>query len=445
MKIAVVGAGISGLSAAWLLSKRHDVVLYERNEYIGGHSNTAEVCDESGHRIPVDTGFVVYNADCYPNLVALFDYLSVPTAETEMSFSVSMNSGDYEYSGNGLSGLFAQRRNLFNSSHWVMTAEILRFFREVSELEVSSLDPHCSLGSWLAANRYSDFFIQRHILPMGAAIWSTPAETMLAFPLAAFTRFFSNHGLLIANVNKRPIWRTVRGGSRQYVDRLLRDFRGTFAMNAPVISICRKPRHVAIEIADGGIERFDHCVVATHADEALKLISDTDDLERGLLGAFSYADNTAILHTDARVMPRRQRAWASWNYTGDESGNRLSVTYWMNRLQPLESSNDYFVTLNPSHQLPEERVLKRMHYQHPIFDARAMTAQRDLWSLQGRRRTWFAGSYFGYGFHEDGLQSGLAVAEDLGGVKRPWTLADERDRILSPAAHRGAAVAAAAE
>lgn len=445
MKIAVVGAGISGLGAAWLLSRSHDVSLFEQNAHIGGHADTAEVVEGDGRILPVDTGFIVYNTASYPNLVALFDYLDVPTAETDMSFAVSLDGGRYEYSGNGAGGLFAQRRNLLSPAHWGMVGDILRFFREVSSLDPTTLDVNISIGAWLDRNGYGDYFVRRHILPMGAAIWSTPANDMLGFPMAAFARFFANHGLLVADVKKRPPWRTVRGGSRAYVRRVLGDFSGDHFANRCVAGIGREPAGVRLTFRDGGVERFDECVIATHADEALRLLGDADDMERRLLGAFSYSRNEAVLHTDTGLMPLRKRAWASWNYTGDGGGEALSVSYWMNRLQPLETARDYFVTLNPWREIAATFVIKQSSYRHPIFDVTAMQAQRDLWSLQGRRATWFAGSYFGYGFHEDGLQAGLAVAEDLGGLCRPWTVAGSRARILSPAAHSRNALQVAAE
>lgn len=436
MKIAVVGSGIAGLGAAWLLSKRHDVVVFDRNAYFGGHSNTVTV-DEAGRGVPIDTGFIVYNVAAYPNLVALFDALRVPTAETEMSFSVSLGAGAYEYCGDGLTGLFAQRRNIASPGHWMMVRDILRFFREVSALDTARMPPDLSLADWLALRGYGKSFIIRHILPMGAAIWSMPAERMLAFPMAAFARFFSNHGLLIPDVDSRPPWRTVRGGSREYVKRLMADSPAQFRADQAAVRVERVREGVSVATTEGNEHLFDSCVIATHADEALGLLADADDMERNLLGAFGYSTNQAVLHRDASMMPRRRRAWASWNYVGDGDAERLCVTYHMNRLQPLDTVRDYFVTLNPWRDIDPGTILRSMTYMHPIFDGAAMTAQQDLWALQGRRRIWFAGSYFGYGFHEDGLQSGLAVAEDLGGLERPWTVDGARDRILSPAARDG--------
>lgn len=431
MRIAVVGSGISGLSAAWLLSQAHDVTLFEKEGRLGGHSNTVEVPWPDGGSGPVDTGFIVYNTACYPNLIAMFEHLGVPTAPTRMSFSVSLNRGDYEYSGTGAQGLFGQPGNLFRPDHWRMAADILRFFREARSMidgvgEGGGDGVGQSLGEWLHARRFSSVFIERHVLPMGAAIWSTPSRDVLEFPAAAFARFFANHGLL--QVRNRPQWRTVRGGSRAYVMRLLEAFRGRIITADPVTSVSRAGPEVTIARASGAKERFDRCLLATHADEALALLPDADAEERQLLGAFRYARNEAVLHRDRRLMPRRRRLWSSWNYLGGDKGE-LSVTYWMNRLQPLTTVSDHFVTLNPAREIAPAETLARLVYHHPMYDRAAIAAQSRLWSLQGRRRTWFAGSYFGWGFHEDGLQAGLAAAEDLGGVSRPWQVEGQSSRI----------------
>jgi predicted NAD/FAD-binding protein len=429
--IAVVGSGISGLSAAWLLSRRHAVSLFERDWRAGGHSNTVEVAGPS-QPVAVDTGFIVYNTASYPNLVALFDHLKVPTAPTRMGFSVSIDEGQYEYSGNNLASLVGQPINVLRPGHWLMIADILRFFRnardDLPHLESSSQ----TLGSYLSGNGYSEAFISRHILPMAAAIWSTPSSEILAFPAAAFVRFFDNHGLL--RLSGRPQWRTVKGGSREYVRRMLDALTGMVALGTPVLSIRRTLRGVAVQTR-AGTQWFDACVVATHADEAVALLADADGEERGLLGAFRYTKNQAVLHTDGRFMPKRRRLWSSWNYLGaaHETDTSMSVTYWMNALQPLQTTQDLFVTLNPRLPVRPDRKIATIAYRHPVFDRCAMAAQRELWALQGRRRTWFCGSYFGYGFHEDGLQSGLAVAEDVGGVRRPWTVDNESDRLtLTP-------------
>ncbi len=430
MKVAVVGSGVTGLSAAWLLGQKHEVSLFEVNNRIGGHSNTV-VVKSGGRPCPIDTGFIVYNVASYPNLIALFEHLDVPTTPTDMSFSVSMEQGRYEYNGNGLLGLFGQPQNLLSLQHLRMTRDILRFFRETSALDVNQIDPDVSLGRWLEQNGYSKAFVRRHILPMGAAIWSTPAQDMLDFPFAAFVRFFANHGLL--QVAHRPQWRTVVGGSREYVRRILQAFDGTVRTDEGAAQVVRHANGVDITTTKGNQETYDACVLACHGDEALNVLASPTDDEQNLLSKFRYAQNRAVLHRDASQMPKRRHLWTSWNYLseGDDDAQRLAVTYWMNLLQPLETSTDYFVTLNPITPIAPETIVTEIDYSHPLYDAAAMQAQKDLWCLQGKNRTWFAGSYFGYGFHEDGLQAGLAVAEDLGGVTRPWQVHNPRGRILA--------------
>ncbi len=429
LKVAVVGAGISGLAAAWLLSARHQVALYEQEARPGGHAHTVDVATRDG-TVAVDTGFIVYNLATYPNLIALLAHLGVATAPAPMTFAVSLDGGAYEYNGNNLVGLLGGAGNLVRPDHWRMLADIFRFFREAPALAGTEGEA-VTLGEYLIQERYSRAFIDRHILPMAAAIWSCPSETMLEFPAAAFARFFANHGLL--QVQGRPQWRTVVGGSRVYVERLLGAMRAPPRLSARVTSIRRDASSVRIADSSGHVESFDRVVVATHADQALRLLADADPLERELLGAFGYSQNIAVLHRDPALMPRRRRLWSSWNYVGHKSSgaDRLSVSYWMNSLQPLATEEDLFVTLNPA-VLPAANLLdRRIDYAHPVLDARAMAAQRRLWELQGRRRVWFAGSYFGYGFHEDGLQSALLAAEELGGVERPWRVADPSGRVLA--------------
>ncbi len=429
LKIAVVGAGIGGMAAAWLLGRadgRHDVTLFDAEPRAGGHANTVDVATPDG-RCPIDTGFIVYNTACYPNLIALFAHLDVPTAPTAMTFAVSLAGGGYEYSGSGIRGLFGQPANALRVGHWRMCLDILRFFRAAEAMTAAAADERLSLGAWLEQRRYSRDFIDRHILPMGAAIWSAPAEEILAYPAAAFARFFANHGLL--QVRNRPQWRTVAGGSQVYVEKLLADYRGEVRCGAEVVRVARAPGGATLSFADGQQAQFDHVVLATHADQALALLADADADERRRLAPFRYAMNEAVLHTDARLMPRRRRLWSSWNFIGGGAASPPCVSYWMNALQPLATATDYFVTLNPPMPVAPTQVVARFNYTHPIFDSAAISAQRHLWQLQGRRRTWFCGSYFGAGFHEDGLQAGLAVAEALGGVRRPWTVADESGRI----------------
>lgn len=430
-RIAVIGSGISGLSAAWLLGKCADVVLYESESRAGGHANTVLAPHSVLGPVAVDTGFIVYNDRNYPNLVALLKHLDVPTEDSNMSFSASLRGGAFEYSGSGLAGLLGQNRNAINPRFWRMVADIMRFYRQAPALLERDDMKAVSLGAYLDANRYSQVFVEDHLLPMGAAIWSTTAEDMRAYPLHAFLRFFVSHGLVL--LKGRPHWKTVSGGSREYVTRLLAAFSGEIRLNSAVSSVRRGASGVTVTDRAGHADRFDDAVIATHADQALAMLADADEEERRLLGAFDYTRNTAVLHSDARLMPKRRQVWASWNYIGEreQDGERpLCVTYWMNLLQNIDASHPLFVTLNPSRAVDPARVIGSFDYTHPLFDTKALDAQRRLWSLQGRRGTWFCGAHFGSGFHEDGLQSGLAVAEQLGGIRRPWSVENQSGRIF---------------
>lgn len=434
LNIAVIGSGISGLSAAWLLNQSHNVTLYEQANRIGGHSNTVTTV-VAGKSIPVDMGFIVYNQKTYPNLTALFYHLKVPTQESDMSFSVSLDQGRLEYSGAGFGGLFAQPVNLVRPRFWSMLSDLVRFYRQAPHDIARLADERISLGAYLAAERYRSAFRDDHLLPMAGAIWSAPPAKMLDFPAAAFIRFHENHGLL--QLRDRPVWRTVSGGSRAYVERLSRSIAGRIRINSAVRSIQRGvPYGNLVTDSDGHAEIYDHVVLATNANQALGMLSDASPTERELLGAFRYSRNLAVLHSDESFMPRRRAAWASWNYGGrrDAAAESVCVTYWMNRLQGISGDKPLFVTLNPPQMPQEQSILHAERYEHPVLDAKAMTAQRRLWSLQGDRNTWFCGAYFGAGFHEDGLQAGLAVAEQLGGVRRPWRVPEESGRIaLGPA------------
>lgn len=441
LNIAVVGAGISGLSAAWLLSRGHNVTLYEQSSHLGGHANTVDVEPRPGETLPVDTGFIVYNPPNYPNFCALLDHLAVPTQHAPMTFALSLDNASFEYSGTDLNGFFGQRRNLLRADHWQLLAEISRFFKTAMR-RLDTYPDHTSLGAFLAQENYSPSFVQRHIIPMGAAIWSSSARQMLEFPANAFIAFYANHAML--RFFGRAKWRTVAGGSRAYVKALLADAQMELA--GGVARIHRRNNAVLIAEQSGILRRFDHVVMATHADEALGLLADADLIERNSLDAFPYQTNTAILHSDPRFMPKRRRLWSSWNYLmrGKHHDAELSVTYWMNKLQSLPGPTNYFVTLNPPAEMHPRAVHKRIEYAHPLFDHRAIRTQSKLWALQGRNNTWFAGAYLGYGFHEDGLQTGLKVAEMLGGVRRPWQVENENGRI-APLRFEGFAGRAAAE
>lgn len=423
LKIAVVGSGIAALSSAWLLSHRHRVTLYEKAERLGGHSNTVTAGTTEGE-VPVDTGFICFNDATYPNLIALFEHLGIETRATDMSFAVSLEQGQFEYAA---PGLFAQRRNLVRPRFWSMMSEILRFYRQAPDDLAALTDPELTLGDYLKRQGFSEAFRDDHLLPMAAAIWSSPAHTLMDYPAEAFLRFCGNHGLL--KLVGRPLWRTVEGGSRVYVERLARSIPD-IRLDRGVTAVRRTADGVVVHDSQGFAECFDHVVIGAHADQALAMLDNPTPRERELLGAFRYSRNLTVLHTDKNLMPRRRRAWASWNYIGADDG--LCVTYWMNRLQGLPGQN-LFVTLNPPRPPQPDTLLRSELYDHPIFNAAAMQAQKQLWSLQGQGGVWFCGAHFGAGFHEDGLQSGLAVAEQLGGVRRPWSVQNESGRIHLPA------------
>lgn len=427
-RIAVVGSGISGLAAAWLLAKRHDVTIYERDSRPGGHSRTVDVPLGAGS-VAVDTGFIVYNETTYANLTRLFSHLGVETKASNMSFAVSLDDGALEYSGGAeLRRLFAQRANLFRPRFWSMLRDLLRFYRE-APAHAGKLGL-ATLGEFLVEYRYGRAFRDDHLLPMAAAIWSAPAHAILDYPAETFIRFCENHGLL--KLGDRPKWRTVVGGSRAYVDRMLADFDGRLCLSRGAGRIRRSPGGVTIEDRQGAREIYDHVVIAAHADQALAMLDDPSEREANLLSAFHYSRNLAILHNDPALMPRRRKTWSSWNYLGRRDGQGattdLCVSYWMNRLQGIESDRPLIVTLNPIRAPRRGSVIDSVSFEHPLFNSAALAAQRAFWSMQGERNTWYCGAWLGAGFHEDGLQAGLAVAEELG-CMRPWTLPNPSDRI----------------
>ena len=431
--IAVIGSGISGLSAAWLLSKEYDVTLFEADDRIGGHTNTVEI-ESNGTTVPVDTGFICFNEATYPNLTAMFKHLQIDVHPTDMNFAASMANGAYEYAGGTYLGLIGQPSNIFKPRHWAMVKDILRFFKEASK-DLALLSEDETLSQYLKRNNYSAYFTDAHLLPMAAAIWSSRLEDIMDYPARAFIQFFKNHGLL--QVEGRPKWGTVNGGSRQYIEKILAESTFTVKTNSPIENILRRPESVTVQVEGGDAHEFDQIVIASHADQALTMLDQPSAEEANLLGCFDYAKNHAVLHRDRKLMPKRRLTWASWNYLDfakelDQprtEAKDLCVTYWMNSLQNLATKEQVFVTLNPSHNIEIENVDARFDYMHPLFDAAALRAQKELWSLQGMNRTWFCGAHFGAGFHEDGLQSGLAVAERLGGIRRPWDVENQSGRI----------------
>ncbi len=425
--VAVVGSGIAGLAAAWHLARSgYEVTLIEADARPGGHSNTVDA-ELDGEVFAVDTGFIVYNEQTYPNLTRLFLETGVDTAASNMSFGVSANG--LEYSGTGLRGLFAQPWNAVRPRFVSMLWSLFRFYRDARGLHPA---PDTTLSELLAEGGYSKAFAEDHLLPMMAAIWSAEADTVGEMQAQAFLDFFTNHGLL--QFRNRPQWRTVTGGSRTYVDALLAEPGIELELGTPVQRVERGVGGVRVTTS-GGTRQFDEVVLATHADRTLALLQNPSEDERRVLEAFAYTPSTAWLHTDAELMPRRRAAWASWNYLGSEDG-RLCVSYWMNNLQALATQRDVLLTLNPTQE--PRGVLGRFEYEHPVQNARTAAMRRRLWSLQGSRRTWFCGAYFGYGFHEDGLQSGLAVAEQISGRPRPWNLPNPHTRIHVTSVQRAA-------
>jgi predicted NAD/FAD-binding protein len=421
-KLAVIGAGIAGMSMAWLARDAFDVTLYEAESRLGGHADT-QLITLDGVEVAVDTGFIVLNDRNYPNLEGFFRELGVTTHDTEMSFGVSIGDGALEYGGSNLGQMFAQKSNLLRPRFWRMIQDILKFNREAPALlDTASVE---TLGDYLDRNKYGVGFMEDHILPMGAAIWSASVAGMRAFPARHFVRFFHNHGLL--TINDRPQWRTVTGGSRQYVAKLRAVLGDRVRAGEPVRQVARGDGAVAVT-TDADTRHYDQVVLACHADQALAMIAAPSAGERAVLGAVGFQPNRAVLHTDTRLMPRRRAVWSAWNYLSRDAGdhgNAISVTYWMNALQGMQTAKPLLVSLNPLIEPDPAQVLLSRDYTHPRFDTAAMAAQEALPGIQGQDRLWFAGAWTGWGFHEDGIASAVRVGQALG-LAVPWQAAAAR-------------------
>ncbi len=439
-RVAVIGSGISGASAAWLLRDQADVTLLESGPRFGGHTHTYHIDGEKP--VAVDTGFMVFNRQNYPLLGALFDHLGVSSYPTDMSFSASFEQGRMEYAGTDLNTLFGQRKNLVNTRFWGMLFNVVRFNRLAQQALSQRLPAALTLGEFLDRNGFNETFRTHYLYPMAAAIWSCPRNQIAQFPTVSFLRFFANHGLI--RLADRPQWLTVEGGSSTYMDRLIGDLGTRARCNAPVAQVKRTADGVYLIDADGTHQAFDEVVFACHSDQALRLLADPSPSERHLLGAIPYQANRVLLHRDPALMPRERRVWSSWNYlsrSADEGAQGVSVTYWMNSLQRLATSQDYFVSLNPLVEPRDGSLVAEFEYEHPVFTTEALEAQRQLARIQGRSHTWYAGAWTGYGFHEDGMRSGVEVAQALG-AELPWDSSRvqlSRDLTLVPEIARKAA------
>ncbi|WP_247256328.1 NAD(P)/FAD-dependent oxidoreductase [Pseudomonas moorei] len=412
MKIAIIGSGISGLTCAYLLNRRHEITLFEASDWVGGHTHTVDVTVD-GRPYAVDTGFIVFNDWTYPNFIRLLGQIGVGFKPTEMSFSVTDPDTGLEYNGNNLNSLFAQRRNLLSPGFWGMLRDILRFNKQaLSDLQEQRIQPDTTLDDYLKAGGYGERFILHYIVPMGSAIWSMPMADMLAFPLQSFVRFFKNHGLL--SVNNRPQWQVIEGGSSAYIAPLTASFREKIRLNCPVTRVERDADGVVIH-SHAGSERFDKVVFACHSDQALQLLAAPSEAEHSILGALPYADNEVVLHTDTRLLPQRKLAWASWNFRlGGPGHTRAAVTYDMNILQGIQSETTFCVSLNQSAAINPLKVLAKYTYAHPQYSLAAVAAQARRSELDGQQHTWYCGAYWANGFHEDGVVSALRVARAFG-------------------------------
>ena len=423
MRIAIIGTGVSGLLAARLMASRHDVRVFEANGYLGGHARMEQV-EIAGRHCAVDTGFMVFNESTYPNFCQLLRLLKVPAQNTDMSFSVRCARSGLEYQGSSLNGLFAQRSNLLNPRFYGMLRDIVRFNRQAEE--ILAQPSTTSLGAYLKEQKYSTAFIEHYLLPMSAAIWSCPPHQVLQFPLFFLVRFLSNHGLL--QLRNRPQWKTIIGGSQEYIRPLMQPLQNHIHLNCPIVSVRRNSENVLIQSSDGREESFDYVIMALHADQALAVLRDSDALESEILTSFPYHENEAVLHTDHTVLPKRRRSWASWNYhLGTDVNRPVSVTYDLGRLQRLDLAKPILLTLNPTESIRPDCILKQIKFQHPAYDTTSIAAQQRRLECQGTRRTFFCGAYWGNGFHEDGVNSALSIAEFFGITMDACTISSTKD------------------
>jgi predicted NAD/FAD-binding protein len=409
MRVAVIGSGIAGLASAWLLSRKHDVTLFEANDYLGGHTHTHEI-RLGGRDYTVDTGFIVHNRAHYPLLSALFDELGVATRPTTMSFSVRNQASGLEYNAANLDALFCQRRNLLSPRFLGMIRDLMRFYREAPRL-LDEAGEGPTLGEYLERGGYGAAFRDEHLVPMASALWSSPSAAVLGFPARYLVQFMANHQMLA--LSGRPEWRVVSGGSRTYVDAMRARWSVQERLNTPVAAVRRHDDGVDV-VTHAGTHAFDEVVLACHSDQALALLADADETERSVLGAMAYQVNDTVLHTDASLLPRSRKAWAAWNaFIPAEPGGACTVSYCMNLLQGFDSPDPFVVTLNRSNAIDPKRILRRMRYAHPVYTHASVAAQRRKTEIQGRRRAWFAGAYWGWGFHEDGMRSAVELARDF--------------------------------
>ena len=409
LKIAIIGSGISGLTSAYILNKKHDITIYEKNDYIGGHTHTHKI-PENNTTFNVDSGFIVYNENTYPNFIRLLDLLNVERQHSNMGFSVKTSYKDFEYSGNSIGSIFAKKSNMFNPYFLNMLKSILRF-NKVSIKDLDKIDASTSLIEYLKSKRFSSYFIKYYIVPMAAAIWSTSPKMILKMPALFFIKFFNNHGLL--QVKNRPQWWVIKNGSKQYVKKIINQFNGTINLNTPVIKVSRNENQVIIKTKTNS-DVFDAVIFATHSDQSLRLLQDYSDDEKNILSKIKYQKNTALIHTDTSILPKRKNAWSSWNYLLNKDDDTVTLTYNMNILQSLNASKTYCVTINDCDLIDKDKIIKKINYEHPLFTKDTIESQNNKNLINGVNNTYFCGAYWGNGFHEDGVNSALDVCKKFG-------------------------------